>query len=105
MEAESAELCGLPGEDSELLRKGEFNRLVTQVKFYHYRPMHKQLGELQEMLVKHHELLQGHIEQDRMFFAKLSGAKWAIWGIAGAMAAIVPLLYQMIKALQIVGVL
>ena len=105
MEADSAELCGIPGEDREPITKEEFNRLVTQVKFYHYRPQQKALKDLGEMLVQHHKVLQEHIESDREFFAKLSGAKWALYAIIAMLAPVAPVLYYLVKALNTAGVL
>jgi len=63
MDTESAELCGIPGGDDEMLTKGEFNRLVSQVKFYHYRPQQKALKDLATMLERHHGVLQQHMIQ------------------------------------------
>ena len=105
MDSESAELCGIPGEPEHPVTKDELNRLVTQVKFYHYRPQQKALKELAAMLERHHIALTTHIESDAIFFAKLSGAKWALYAIVAMLAPVVPLLYYLIKALTTAGVL
>ena len=105
MDSDSAELCGIQGDDDDVLRKGEFNRLVTQVKFYHYRPQQKALKDLSEMLAHHHKVLTEHIESDREFFAKLSGAKWALYAIVAMLAPVAPILYYLVKALNTAGVL
>jgi len=105
VDADSAELCGIAGRDDEPVTKHEFNRLVTQVKFYHYRPQQQALKDLKEMLTKHHQVLHEHIEADREFFAKLSGAKWALYVIIAMLAPVVPILYYLIKSLSMAGVL
>jgi len=105
MEAESAELCGIPGNDDETLTKGEFNRLVTQVKFYHYRPQQKALKDLSDMLDRHHKVLTAHIEDDREFYAKLTGARWALYAIVGMLAPVIPILFYLIRELSKAGVL
>ncbi len=82
MEGESGELCGVPGGEDEPITKGEFNRLVSQVKWYHLRPIKLSLERQEASLEASNKIMQAHIESDRDFFQKLSGAKWALYAIA-----------------------
>jgi len=90
---------------NEPITKEEFNRLVSQVKFYHYRPQQIALKELKAMMERHHKVMADHIESDALFFAKLSGAKWALWAIVALVAPIVPILYYLIKALALAKII
>lgn len=102
---QSSELCGIAGEDEETVTKGEFNRFVRVVNYYHGRPIKTELRELKDVVAKTNEIMQKHVESDELFFAKLAGAKWALYAIAAVLAPIVPMLYYLIRALTSAGVL
>ena len=105
MESESGELCGVPGGEDETITKGEFNRLASTIKYYHFRPMKAQMGVIEQMLKQQNSVMSEHIESDREFFATLRGAKWALYAIAACLAPTVPIIYYLVKALTEAGVL
>lgn len=101
----STELCGIAGHDDETISKGEFNRFVRIVNYYHGRPIKADLRALKELVEASNKVFQDHMEADRIFFAKMAGAKWVIYLIAAMLAPVVPLLYYLIKALSTAGIL
>lgn len=107
MEAEdaSAALCGIDGNEHEPVTVGQLNRLAAEVKYYHYRPMRKALSDLQATMERHHELMLSHIESDKIFFAKLEGARWAIYVILAMIAPVIPILYYLVRALSVAKVI
>ena len=105
MEHESAELCGIAGGDNEPITKAEFNRLVAQVRYYHLRPMKKDMTELKALIQETNEMMQDHIKTDSAWFSKLEGAKWALWLIAACLVPAVPFMVYMVKALAIAKVI
>lgn len=102
---QSAELCGIPGEDGETVTKEEFNRFVRVVNYYHGRPIKHDVKELKALVEQTNEMMMEHIKTDALWFAKLSGARWALYLIAAILAPVIPLLYYLIKALTTSGVL
>ena len=104
-EEPSDELCGIDGLNTETITQAEFNTFVRRVRYYHMRPLKKDMSDIKEMLVEQNRTMRSHIESDRDFFNKLLGAKWALYAIIAILAPIVPLLYYLIKALTTAGVL
>ena len=102
---ESAELCSLPGDDALPITKGEFNRLLAQVRYFHLRPIKQEIGELKILIQATNEMMQSHVASDAAFFSKMEGAKWALWLIAGCLVPAAPLMYYMIRALVIAKVI
>ena len=105
MEEPSWELCAIPGQSDSPLTKGEFNKLVAQVRYYHLRPLKVSIEELKHMIVEQDRIMTAHIESDKEFFAQLKGAKWAIYGIFACLAVLIPTGYSLVKALLLSGVL
>lgn len=105
MNEESSEFCGIHGEEDAPVTKGEFNRLSAQIRYYHLRPLRTDIGELKHMLSEQDRVMQAHIETDKLFFAKLAGAKWALWAIVVMLAAIIPPIFYFMRALVVAKVL
>lgn len=105
MESESAELCGISGDGHLPVTKEEFNRLMAQVRYYHLRPLKQEISELKILIQATNEMMQSHVASDAAFFAKMEGAKWALWLIAGCLVPAAPLMYYMIRALVIAKVI
>ena len=105
MMEEGGELCAVQGDDNEPIKKGEFNRLISQVRYYHLRPIRDDLKELKHMIMEQDRTMQAHIDTDAQFFNQLKGARWALYLIVGILAPVAPTLYYLIKALNTAGVL
>ena len=105
MPNDEGDLCGIPGTSDSPLTKGEFNKLITQVRYYHLRPLREDFKELKHMIVEQDRTMEAHIKTDKEFFDKLTGVKWALYAIFGCMAFLVPLIWQLIKALNLANVL
>ena len=103
--SEDSEMCAIPGAADAPLTRGEFNRLVSQVRYYHLRPLRDEIKDLKHMLIEQDRVMTGHIETDKAFFNQLKGAKWALYLIVAILAPIVPTIYYLIKALNTAGVL
>lgn len=102
---ETDALCSIPGDDSDALTKGEFNRFSTQVRYYHLRPMRVELTDLKHMLTEQDRVMQAHIEAYEKFFNQMSGAKWALYALIAVLAPVAPTLYYLVKSLTAAGVL
>lgn len=101
----SSDLCGLDGPEHESPTRAEFNKFVRVVNYYHGRPIKHDLRQLKDMTEAGIRTLNEHIEQDKLFYAKLSGAKWVIYAIAAMLAFLVPLLFQLINALKALNII
>jgi hypothetical protein len=102
--ADSAELCGLDGDAAEVVTKGEVNRFIRTVNYYHGRPMKRDIKDLKAVVDATNTLLRDHVVQYQIFQAKLIGARWTLWLVGGLLAACVALLLQVLQALKILGV-
>lgn len=102
---ETEALCSIPGDDSDALTKGEFNRFSTQVRYYHLRPMRAELIDLKHMLAEQDRVMQTHIDAYEKFFNQMNGAKWALYFLAAVLAPLVPVLYYLINKLSSAGML
>jgi len=105
MDEPSGEMCAIQGQKDTPLTKGEFNEFVARVRYYHLRPLRDDVKEIKHMLVEQARVIDTHIDNDREFFAKLAGARWAIYVMAGCLAFLLPLIWQLIKALNLANVL
>ena len=105
MTEEGGELCAVQGDDNEPIKKREFNRLISQVRYYHLRPIRDDIKDLKHMLVEQDRVMVAHIATDEKFFNQLKGAKWALYAMVAVLAPVVPLLYYLIKALNTAGIL
>ena len=101
----SADLCGLDGPENEHPTRAEFNRFIRVVNYYHGKPIKHDLRQLKDITEAGIRTLDDHIEQDKIFYAKITGAKWVIYAIAGMLAFLVPLIFQLISALKTLGIL
>ena len=105
MEEPSGEMCAIPGDDKAALTRGEFNTFITRVRYYHLRPLRDDVKEIKHMLVEQDRTMQAHIDRDEKFFNQIIGAKYALYAIGGCMAFLIPLIWQLIKALNLANVL
>ena len=105
MNDEPGEMCAITGTSDAPLTKGEFNAFITRVRFYHLRPLRDDVKEIKHMMVEQDRVMQAHIDRDEKFFNQIIGAKYALYAICGCMAFLVPLIWQLIKALNLANVL
>jgi len=91
---DSAELCGIEGQDDEFVTIGQVNRFARIVNVYHGRPIKDDLRGLRISM-------DDHIKQDEAIHNQIRGARWAIYALAGAIAFCVPLGFKILEALQI----
>jgi hypothetical protein len=104
-ELDSAELCGLEGDEAEVVTKGEFNRFVRVVNYYHGRPMKKEIRDLKAVVDATNKLLTEHVVQYQIFQAKLAAARWTLWVVGALLAACFGMLLQIMQALRFTGVM
>ncbi len=103
--ADSAELCGLEGDEAEVVTKGEFNRFVRVVNYYHGRPMKKEIRDLKAVVDATNKLLTEHVVQYQLFQAKLAAARWTLWVVGSLLLACFGMLVQIMRALSFTGLL
>lgn len=94
MSEESAELCGIEGQDDEVVTIGQVNRFARIVNVYHGRPIKDDLRGLRSSM-------EDHIKQDEAIHNQIRGAKWMLWAIGGILAFCLPLGLKILEALQI----
>lgn len=98
------EVCGLEGKADGAPSRKELNRFIGRAMHYHVMPMKKDMGDVKEIAFSIKEALDKHMEDDKLFFAKLSGAKYAIWAIFAVLAFMAPYIYQIMQALELLGI-
>lgn len=94
MSDESAELCGIEGQDDEFVTIAQVNRFARIVNVYHGRPIKDELRGIKESMDE-------HIKQDEAIHNQIKGARYVLWAIGGILAFCVPLGLKILEALQI----
>ena len=101
---ESMDVCGLEGNANAPPPRKEINRFIGRALHYHVVPMKRDVADVKEIAFSIKETIDRHIEEDKIFFAKLSGVKYAIWAILGILAFMAPYMYQIMQAIELLGI-
>ena len=88
-------LCGLDGgAETEAPSRREINHFARRINVFHLRPIKTQVGCISKKLDE-------HCKEDAAMKNQLKGARWALMFIGSALVALIPFLWQILSALQV----
>ncbi len=91
---ETMEVCGIYGDADSPLTVGKFNRFITQLRWYHKRPIEHKLSAISEGLKATDKKIEGHIDYHKSIEDKLDGARRALYLVGGAAIFVAPIVYK-----------
>lgn len=92
--AETMEVCGIDGEAGAPLTIGAFNKFITQIRWYHKRPIEHKLTSMSEGLKAVDEKIDNHIDYHTALENRIDGARRAFYFMAAAVTILAPIVYK-----------